>query len=338
MDFKIHEDFSTDLQEKWTELYREKPGPFNSSYEWCGKWFEYFGENKQLCIITGCKDDKIRVLAPFYRVKNRIFALGGDLYDIFTVLFRDTEDLEALVRFIFTSNLEITLNYILSNSDFFKSLLRANEQEKIYNIRVGGFTSNPIVYKNDDLKSRLNSVNKRLKRKEKIAKRDFNEEIEYEFRTIKDEKHFNEFVDLHLKSWNTFKNPLTRNFIKDLYLNCDFTILSRLSFKKSKETLAYDFSYLGQDRVLYPNLRTYNTNFSTVSPGLFIMYYCHSLPEILENYRYIDLGRGAMDYKYFFTDTENVILNLRADLSWKRYKKIYYPLKTFKERIQKYGI
>ena len=338
MNFKIYEDFTADLKEAWQKFYLGEGGAFNLSPEWCQIWFNHFGQDKVLFIITGWEEENIKLIAPFYKKGNKLYAIGSDFYDEFNILYKNQEDLRTLLNFIYEHNFELDLNFVSSDSDFFKYFIRNNEQQKIYNIKVCSFTTKPLVYKNDELKINTDRIYKRLKRKEKTAKRDFNDEIKYEFRPEKDKKYFDEFVDIHLKTWDTFKSIKTKDFIEDLYFNLDFTLLSRLSFKNSNQTLAYDFGYMGSDNVLYVNLRTYDNRYAAVAPGLFIIYYNLSRPDILAQIKHVDFGRGAMDYKYFFTDTEKIILNLKANLSWKRYKKIYYPLKKFKERIQKYGI
>ena len=135
------------------------------------------------------------------------------------------------------------MRLISPGSEFFKCLLRRFEQEKIYKVNIYSYTVKPLIYKTEKFKNSLTKKYKRLKRKENLAKRDFNDELKYDFNSVKNEKHIKEFMNFHQKKWDIFKSHKMRDFIKDLYLHQDFVMLSRLYLKNSDRSVAYSFKY-----------------------------------------------------------------------------------------------
>lgn len=330
MEFKISRNFSEDLCEKWGSFYQQKGGSYNLSSEWCKTWFKHFGKEKELFIITGWQEDALMLVAPFYRKKNRLFALGSypDFYDGMEILYDDNEFLMGLVNFIIEQKLEMDFKFVPSDSLFFKYLLRRLEQENIYKLSLYGYTMKPLVYKE---KEREKKLEQKFKKRGRIAKREINDEFAYSFDTEKKQEYLEEFINFHKSKWTTFKSEDARKFITDLYYNSNLAILSRLYLKNSDKTLAYEFKYKGSNNVLYKSIFSFNHDYSTLSPGLCLLHY-----DLSRDINYIDHGRGSYEYKYLHTSKEDAILCLKADLSWKRYRKIYYFLKNIKERISRY--
>ena len=334
MCFKIYEEFTPELQEIWQEFYKKNPGIYSSSFEWCQTWFRYFSKDKNLFVITIWQDESLKLIAPFYKKGNKLYGIGSspDFYDTFCILYEDRNYLLDLVNFIIEKNFEADLRLIHPMSEFFQYLLRRMEQENIYKVRIYNYVIKPLIFETNELKMSLQQKYKRLKRKENLAKRDFNDELKYDLITEKNEKYIQEFMNFHKKKWNTFKLPKTQEFIKDLYLNNDFVMLSRLYLKNSNKSVAYSFKYKSPDNVLYNNMFSYNEEFAAMSPGLLVTYYDIS-SDMAESSDHIDYGTGSYKYKYYFANKDEVVLNVKADLCWKQYKRIYLFLKNFKNKL-----
>ena len=172
---------------------------------------------------------------------------------------------------------------------------------------------------------------KRMRKKENIVREKFNDELKYEFSTEKIPEYFEEFVKFHLTKWSTFKSPQTKNFYRDLYLNNDFTILSRLYLEKSGRSVGYDLKYLGSDKILYGCMSGFDPEFYDVSPGTYLTYQDLLKPELFTTIKHYDLGRGSYEYKYFFTNTEQIVLSLKADLCPVPNKYYPAPIRTFRK-------
>lgn len=325
--FKIYENFSAELKEIWQKYYTEKKGPYNGSYDWCYIWFKHFGKDKKLFVITAWDDVNIKLLAPFYKKGNTLYSIGScpDFYDGLEVLYEDGDYLLEFINFIIEHQWEMDFRFIRSDTDFFRYLLRRIEQERVYKVNIYGYTLKPLIYAD---KERSNNLRKRCEKREKLARRDFNSELKYDFSPEKNEKHLEEFINFHQSKWKTFESQQTKDFITDLYFNFDHTVLSRLYFEGSNESLAYEFKYKGLNNVLHKSIFSYNDLYSVISPGLCALHYDLSL-----DIDHIDYGRGSYEYKYFFTNKEDAVLNIRASLSWKRHRWFFYPLRAIKNKL-----
>jgi len=338
MEFKVYKEFNSELQQIWTNFYSQIGATYSLSYEWCTAWFRHFGEEKELFIITGWEDNDLKFIAPFYinyKKSSKLFLLGTDpdFLDEFDILYKHQSYLLELINFIFEHNFEIDIKFISSEHSFFKYLVRRNEQEKLYDIKVHPYTLKPLVFKQRILEENPERKFKELKRKNRIARNEFNDEITYEFNPEKSDRTFDEFLSLHQQKWEALKSKPKSDFLRDLYLNYDFVTISRLFLKNKNITLAYDFKFTPSNKVLYYNICAFNHDYSALSPGSCI--FCYELmSDLFKAIKYIDFGNGVFDYKYRFANHEKLILNMQVNLSWKRYKKIYYPLKKIKQRIQ----
>lgn len=334
--YKIYEDFTPELKEIWQEQYQNAIGSYNSSYEWCYSWFRHFGQGKKLFIITIAEDETVKVIAPFYRKRNRLYAIGScpDFYDELPLLYESEADLLGLINFIFEHKFTLELRFIPSDSAFLKYFIRKSEQEKLYATKIYNYTVIPYIRKDEHFAQQMAKVHKKyLKKRLNMPERKYNDELVYAFNCEKEEKYIDEFMEMHRTKWKTFSSPKNCAFIKDLYLNSDFVFLSRLYFRESGQTLAYAYNYVGTNNAIYFSMCAFNDRYSPLAPGFFITYYDLTYPEIPETVSRFDFGRGGTSYKYSFMDKEKVVVCLRADLSWKRHKTIFEPIKMLKEKL-----
>ncbi len=334
LDLKIYNDISPLLEEKWRQLYSDAGRVYNTSYEWCSTWLKYFGDKKELFIIAGWKEGELQLLAPLYKKNGRLHAIGSDpdFYDKFCILCRNRDYSFEFANFLIEQKLELNLKLIYPDCKFFRFLMRRLDQEFSYKPHIHTYLVKPLIYKNEELMNSLSRKYKKLKRKEKLAQRDFNDELAYDFTTEKKEEYIDEFISFHQRKWDTFKSDKAKSFIKDLYLNNDFVVLSRLYLKESDKSVAYSLKYVSPDQILYNNLFSYNDDYAAMSPGLLVPYY-DLISEQTSEFDYIDYGTGSYEYKYYFANREEIVLNVRAELCWKQHKNLYFSLKNIKNRL-----
>ncbi len=332
--FKIYNDFSPHLISKWQELYKEAGKIYNTSYDWCNVWFRYFGDNRELFLVSGWNGDRLEILAPLYRKGHKLHAIGTDpdFFDKFCILCRNREAAQDFVNFIIENKYEIDFRLVFPDCAFFKYLMRRLDQEFIYKKRIYGYKVKPLICRNEELIASLGRKYKKLKRKEHLAQRDYNDELQYDFFTDKNENYIDEFIYFHQRKWDTFRQKKARDFVRDLYLNNDFVTLSRLHLKNSGKSVAYSFKYQSPDRVLYSNMFSYNEEYSAMSPGLLVTYY-DLCSDLVGSVDYIDYGTGSFEYKYYFANKEEIVMNVKADLCWKKHKSVYYFLRQVKNNL-----
>ncbi|MDD3150546.1 MAG: GNAT family N-acetyltransferase [Candidatus Gastranaerophilales bacterium] len=321
---QIYKNFNNEnLITNWQNLY-EKAGNYNLSHKWCKLWFDHFGKGKKLYIITLWNNEKLVLLAPFYIKNNRLFLIGTkpDLYDEFNVLYEKTEFLKKLFDFIDEKKFEINFKHVNSSTEIAKLLAKRISSNGIKTVstvtetkpeRIGEF--NPKRKEKDDVKRCKNN-----------AVKYFNDELKYEFNVSKEIGYIEEFIELHKQRWNGgmfLKKKNLDNFIKQIFLSCDFTFLSRLSLKNANKTVAYHLGFLDSSNNFYSVMPVYNTVYGKISPGKILLY--ELMTDLFNRgIKKFDFGRGSEPYKNWFSNHESVLFNIAT------YKNIIYYMKTKK--------
>jgi hypothetical protein len=331
---RIFQSFEPWLCENWQALYRDSGSIYNHSYEWSSTWFSHFGKGKELFIISGWTGDRLELVAPLYRKGGKLYAIGSkpDFLDRFCILCSRSEAAFSFIDFVLENKLELDLRLIYPECEFCRYLLRRLDQEYTYKKDIYCYMVKPLIVKNEELQTSLRRKYKKLRRKEKLAQNYYGDELEYEPLAKKNERYIDEFVEFHQRKWKTFISPETRNFVRDIYLNNDFAILSRLYLKNSDRSVAYSFKYLSPSKVLHNNMFSFDDRYSPMSPGLLVPYY-DLMSDAYGDITYIDYGAGSYEYKYYFANEEEIALGVKAVLYWKRYRQTRLLLKSLKEKL-----
>ena len=308
---KLFSDFDKVPVKLWQELYN-RGANYNLSYEWCSLWFKYFGKNKKLRIITIWEGEELRLLAPFYSVRERLSLIGAkpDLYDEFDILYTDEKYLDKLFDYIEEKKLEINFKHVNSESKTAKFIIKKMCQKglkKVSNVtETKPYTSaefSPKRKMKDDIKRCKNNAVKL-----------YGDDLAFKYKLEKEESFIDEFISLHKKRWNGglfVKKANVEAFIKELFLKTDVVLMSRLSLSQSDKTVAYHLGYLDSNDVLWSSLPAYNTEFKPVSPGKVLLY--NLISEAFNNQvKRFDFGRGSEPYKNWFSNNESVLFNIET--------------------------
>ena len=131
-------------------------------------------------------------------------------------------------------------------------------------------------------------------------------------------------IEFHKARWGGglfVKKPKVANFLQDLVLNTDFSILSRLSLEKSDKTVAYHFGFMDSAKKFWSSMPTYDINYKQISPGKVLLY--DLITEVFAgNTEKFDFGRGSEPYKNWFCNYEEVLFNITTFQTKKNIMKI----------------
>jgi len=299
-----------ELNKKWEELYF-KGANYNLSLDWCKSWLKYFKKaNQELFIFTIWQNDKLMLLAPFYRQKNILYLIGTnpDLFDNFDILYKNEKYTEYMLNYIFKKGYQIDFKYLNADTKIAKNLIKYLYQKNIYYESIVIDTNPKVNFDKFKIKKYIKNDIKRLKNK---ALKKFGEPFKFDFNVKKELPVLDEFILLHKKRWNggPFKNIKKLDlFIKEISLT-DLVILSKLSIKNN--TVAFNLLYKSSNKILSSAIPCYNDEFNDISPGKVLLYeileYCK-----LKGDKVFDFGRGAEEYKYWFATDSSVLFHIKT--------------------------
>jgi len=328
-DFKIYNEFDEHLMKEWQKLWNLLKGNYNLSPEWCSIWFKYFGnKNKKLFIYTAWENDELKLVAPFYLKDKVLYLIGSkpDFHDEFDILSTSSQYTQKLVEDILDKELKVDFRLVNSENDFIKYFLREIENNKNFSKKIYYSTLKLQANSSFEFKKSFCQL---IKKRTKRSINEHNQKLSFEYETSKDSDFFEEMLFLHKKRWPLFKSKEKELFIKDIYYNTDLLLLSRLSDENTGNSISFQLSYKYFDRLLASTL-VFNPAFKTISPSL-ILFYNFINEGFKRNYSVIDLGVGAMRYKYDLSNSQSIILSLETDSSILRKNDfIYSTLKGLK--------
>ena len=307
---EIYQEIDDDaiIKDNWIKLYNNGAN-YNLSLVWCETWLKYFKkENQELFIFTIWKDNELMLLAPLYKQKNQLSLIGTnpDLFDSFDVLYKDSKYLKFFFEYIYKKKYQMNFKYLDSNSDIAKVLIKFLYQNKIeYNSEV------------IDTKPRTQLDIFKIKTKEKSdikrchnrAIKKYNKNLEFIYSLDINKNILKDFVATHKKRWNGGpfdKIKSLETFFNDIN-KTDLTVISGLYL--NDKIIAYHFGYLDSNNTLNSAIPSYSNEYNDISPGKVLLY------ELLEynkenNSKVFDFGRGAEEYKYWFSNESAILFNL----------------------------
>jgi hypothetical protein len=308
---EIYQEIDDDaiIRDNWTKLY-EKGANYNLSLTWCETWLKYFKkENQELFIFTIWNGDDLMLLAPLYKQKNQLSLIGTepDLYDSFDILYEDTKYLKFFFYYIYKKKYQINFKYLDANSEVSKVLIKFLYQNKIqYNSEI--IDTKPRT-KIDSFKIKTKEKSD-IKRCKNRAIKKFDKELKFEISINKDDNTLSDFINIHKKRWGG--GPFVDiskydDFIKDIS-STDLVVISRLSVQD--KTVAYHLAYQDSNNILNSAIPSYSNEYNDMSPGKVLLY------EIL-NYskdngdKFFDFGRGAEEYKYWFSNDSTILFHIQ---------------------------
>lgn len=307
-DIKIYDTFDENLVKNWNDLYF-KGANFHLSYEWCSIWFKYFNKNRKLQIITIWDNNELKLLAPFYLEKDKLYLIGSiwDYINEFDLLYDDEKYLNNLLDYLIQEKIDVHFKYLNSETSLGRFILKKYVQNGIkcvYEIK----NTKPYLEIGSDFKIKSKADINRCKN---AAKKIYNEDIAFDFITEKSEDFLNEFIDIHKKRWNGGifkKEPNLDLFIKEIYSKTNLASLSRLYLNKSNKSVAYCFNYFDSKNKLWVYQPANNSEYIDIGPGKVQFQY------IVENafkkgIKKIDFGLGSQDYKYRFANKDTIVFD-----------------------------
>ena len=122
----IYDTFDEHLIKKWRDLYL-KGANFHLSFEWCSIWFKYFNKNRKLQIITIWDDNKeLKLLAPFYLEKNKLYLIGSvwDYINEFDLLYENEKYLNNLLDYLIQEKIDVYFKYLNNESHLGKTIIK----------------------------------------------------------------------------------------------------------------------------------------------------------------------------------------------------------------------
>lgn len=301
------------LNTMWDKLYSEGY-EYNLSREWCSKWFDVFSKKHYIInIFTIWDKQELVFLIPLYRDGNTLMpiGIGPDLYDRFDIICKDDELIDIFFEYIKKYKLDVSLKYLKVDSSFLIKLRKFIYQNKLF------FTSevvdnNPKVICNN---YQINNKTKRdIQRIKKLAKTKYNKELIFEFNVDKTITLADEFITINMNRWDggPFKNNQNlQNFFKTIVFSNN-VIISKL--RLDEITVAYFFSYLDSQNILTGAWTAYNSNYEDISPGKVIVFELVNAT-CEKSIKVYDFGRGAENYKYWFSNNDTLLINIHFKFS-----------------------
>jgi len=267
------------------------------------------------------------LLAPLYKQKNQLSLIGTnpDLCDSFDILYEDSKYLKFFFDYIYKKKYQMNFKYLDANSEVSKVLIKFLYQNKIeYNSEI------------IDTKPKTNLDIFKVKTKEKSdikrcmnrAIKKYNHNLEFIYKLDIDKNIISDFISTHKKRWNGGpfeKIKKLELFFNDIY-KIDLAVISGLSL--SDKIVAYHFGYLDSNNILNSAIPSYSNEYNDISPGKVLLY------ELLEyskenRSKVFDFGRGAEEYKYWFSNESSILFNLTTYNK----KDIKYIIKKFIFRV-----
>ena len=354
MDVKLANDFSNSLlYDSWNEiLSRAACANIQLTHEWLSTWWEVFGDNERLSLITVADGDKIIGIAPLiitkvlskagFELRKLTFVGDGltDYHDLLIANERRKEILQILLEFIFNNNenwdaihfrnfrsdspnLPILRDSLRNTSLTFTE--RINIKAPYISINCDWLKYYGALGKNirSDIRRRLNYLAK-MGKAEFIRLHEIDDVMDT-LRVIK---------SIHIKcrqakgetSWYTdekrlkFVSLILERFGERKWLDIVF-------LKLNDRIVAY---YLGfvYDNIVYFWNTGFDPEFSKVSPGKLLMH--HWIKDsFAAGYREFDFMVGEESYKYQWTKhmRSNYELFLFKNTARSHLLKCYYTCK-----------
>lgn len=165
-----------------------------------------------------------------------------------------------------------------------------------------------------------------IRRRENVAYRLYKDNLIFEYNTDKDTRFFREALAFHRKKWQKDLYTDVDKFLEELFLNTDMVLLSRLSLSKDDRTVAYDFSYMDSNKVVWLSISSYDLDYRDISPGKVLLYML--INKSFENkFKKFDFGRGAEGYKYLYSNYDEILINIST------YNKTSLRLRKFFDKV-----
>ncbi|MFA6988699.1 MAG: GNAT family N-acetyltransferase [Candidatus Gastranaerophilaceae bacterium] len=323
--FEIFHDFSDDLKPHWDNLYK-KGGHYNLSFNWCQIWYKNFPKNKKPYIITFWQDKELLMLAPFYLKNNRLSLIGTkpDMYDEFGILCNDVKIMDKLTNYILQQGFEMNFKHINAESILAKKIIN---KIAAYGIaKNSGVSETELVLTESFSTERI--VKSDIRRCKKHLFDDLKAEYIFEFAAEKNEKIIDELIKFHKFRWNggmLEKKAGLENFVREITLNNDDLIISRLSISTTNETAAYCIGYINKkdesSTTYNASIATYNANFKKYAPGK-ILYFELITSAFQKGITKFGFGRGSEPYKRNFASDEQILFNLETYNNSKIFTKV----------------
>jgi hypothetical protein len=313
---RIEKSFNDVLLQKWRRLFDLSSGAYNLNPLWCFKWCEFFLEEKSelhlICVYGDESCDELLCLMPFYKTGKKLRLIGSypTFYDCGGVLFLHEKGLIFGVDFLLgQKSFAFDLKDMSGSGLFLQSLVRRSGKFK-RKLSCYGFDVSPFV---DCFKphSKLRcSIKKSIHNAGELHGLSDVQLVLVEKSEVK-----NALLELekqHKVAWGEGSFFVKRGgyfeFVENL-LQSDVAVMYKL---QSKEVDSVFFAILGKNsnRSFTVLLTTYNKDFGNVSigkVGFFML--LEDLFKRDENC-VLDFGRGAEDYKYFFSNKDNVLVSV----------------------------
>jgi len=311
IDIEIYNNFDDlILKENWIKLY-DKGANYNLSFAWCDIWLKYFKKiDQDIFIFTIWNNENLVFLAPLYKSKNNLYLIGSDpdLFDSFNLLYENEKYIKQFYNCIYKNNYNIDFRYLDADSMCAKILVKYLYQNNInYDSKI--IDTKPLTaFDSFQTKIKNNSDIKRCKNR---AIKRYQSELNFTFSVQKDNNTMSEFIEIHKNRWKGGPFQKIDNydlFIKDIS-QTNLVVLSKLYMKN--KVIAYHLAYKDSKGILNSVIPSYSNKYNDLSPGKVLLFeileYCRS-----NNYKVFDFGRGAEEYKYWFSNESTILFHIKT--------------------------
>lgn len=309
---KVQEATEFDKFEDWFTTSQNKS--LFLGYDWCKSWWDKFGENsKSKLLVFGRVEEGIVVRVWPFSVQNKVIrpvGSGPDLYDYWNPEVMTINELNFFVDYLKKYRLSCCIPYILSENKFFIDLYKLSNRNG-FKIKVNVSDFEPVV--DLELYSPKKKIRDDIKRLKNRLRDHFDKDVVFEIISEPAEDELKLFINMHKKRWKGGVFEKLNNyetFFKAINQKNDVELV-KLSV--GNKPIAYQMIYRESEKIV-SGVTAYDIGYYAYSPGKIIIY------DMIHNYKdagfkQFSFGRGVEDYKYFFADTQNILMNIEIDAS-----------------------
>ncbi len=319
------------LEREWNSLLKQsKTDTIFLTWQWQKIWWDFFGQEARLSILTVRDGEGLIGLAPFYGLPSddgakTLRLIGGvevsDYLDILVASGREDRVYEALWEFLTHENDYpwdiIDLHNVPATSPTLRALPTLARDTRELQVSMEVEDVAPIINLPPSWEEYLSLLGKKQRHEVRRKIRKANNEALVRWYYVRDEKavqaEMEDFAELHKRSarqkkafmdrkMQSFFQAVARTTFEQGWLRLYFLLINEL---KTATTLCFDYNdsmmvyNSGYDPQLYPSLST----------GTVLLAYC--IQDAIRNGRSVfDLLRGGEDYKYRLGGQDTQVYNL----------------------------
>lgn len=324
MRVELHKEAFPLLREEWNRLLGNSPSDtIFLTWEWQSLWWEYFGRDHQLLLLTARQGEELVGIAPlFYADEGIIRLVGGtdisDYLDIIALSGLEREVWSAFLAYLLEepSWETLDLHNLPAVSPTREVLLSLKEE---YGLKVEANVEDvcPLISLPESWEGYLQMLDRKQRHELRRKMRKAQREAQVEWYLVSERadlaSDMEEFLDLHQRSdphKEKFMDQRMQSFFKAMaksafeagWLRLGFILINGL---KMASLLCFDYG----DSILVYNSGYEPKRYRALSPGLLATAHCIEAA-IRQKKKVLDFLRGSEEYKYRFGGQDTEIYRL----------------------------